>query len=447
MLRLDDSPDRQIDKLQRINAVLLDRIERAEGLRGSSYSMFQAAMALEKEVRVRTRDLERALADLSQKNHELAAARASAEEANRSKTRFLRAASHDLLQPLGAAKLLLALLGDTRLDDSQGDLVKRLATAFESVEELMHAVLDIARLDSQRIEFNRRVVPLEKLFVQLGDEFQHQAAARGLRLRFMPTSLAVDSDPTFLRRIVQNLVSNSIKYTEAGRVLVGARRRGEMAWIEVHDTGIGIREEDQARIFEEFNRNGQEGRAPGMGLGLSIVQRACAKLGHPVELDSEPGCGSVFRVGLPMVGAVCPLRAPMVREQREDDALRGRAALIIENDPGVRDAYDRILRDTWGMRTHLAEGTEQACEVMRGRTEPVDVIVADYHLAAGDTGLAAIRAVRREFGAKVPAVIVTANRDAKTARAAARIGVKVKEKPLSRSELKRVLLRLTEAQP
>ena len=187
-LRQDESDERRIEKLNRIADVLVERIDKLEEGRGSAWSMFQAAVALEQEVQARTRDLEKALADLSERNRELAVARAAAEEANRSKTRFLRAASHDLLQPLSAAKLFLSALKDTALDDFQSELALRLSGAFESVEELMHAVLDIARLDSQRIEFQRKPVELARLFHRLGVEYAPMAEAKGLRLTFAPTS-------------------------------------------------------------------------------------------------------------------------------------------------------------------------------------------------------------------------------------------------------------------
>ena len=216
LLRDGDSPARRVEKLSRITDVLIERIDRLEDSRGSAWSMFQAAVALEQEVEARTRQLRRAMNDLSERNRELAVARAAAEEANRSKTRFLRAASHDLLQPLSAARLFLAALADTRLDEYQQELAGRLAGAFESVEELMHAVLDISRLDSNRIEFDRKPVELGRLFQRLADEYAPMAEAKGLALTFVPTSAVVDSDPTFLRRIAQNLVSNAIKIYPGG---------------------------------------------------------------------------------------------------------------------------------------------------------------------------------------------------------------------------------------
>ncbi len=434
-LRGDETDQRRVEKLSRITDVLVERVGRLEETRGSAWSMFQAAVALEQEVQARTRDLERALADLSERNRELAVARAAAEEANRSKTRFLRAASHDLLQPLSAAKLFLAALKDTAQDPFQTELTQRLSGAFESVEELMHAVLDIARLDSQRIEFQRKPVELARLFHRLGVEYAPMAEAKGLRLTFAPTSAVVESDPVFLRRIAQNLVSNAIKYTDRGGVLVGVRRRGDRAWLDVLDTGVGIAPGDRARIFDEFQRIGREGGAPGMGLGLSIVRRACAKLGHPIALDSQPGRGTAFRVSLPLIG---PGHAPA----RADDALsgpslRGRVALVVENDDAMRRAYQLLLRDRLGMVARVAGGTAEALAMMG--EEPPDVVIADFNLDNDDTGLQAIRALRAAAGQAVPAITVSARRDPEINRACLELGVPMLEKPLRPEELQAML--------
>ncbi|MFO1140667.1 MAG: hybrid sensor histidine kinase/response regulator [Paracoccus sp. (in: a-proteobacteria)] len=434
-LRGDETDQRRVEKLSRITDVLVERVGRLEETRGSAWSMFQAAVALEQEVQARTRDLERALADLSERNRELAVARAAAEEANRSKTRFLRAASHDLLQPLSAAKLFLAALKDTAQDPFQTELTQRLSGAFESVEELMHAVLDIARLDSQRIEFQRKPVELARLFHRLGVEYAPMAEAKGLRLTFAPTSAVVESDPVFLRRIAQNLVSNAIKYTDRGGVLVGVRRRGDRAWLDVLDTGVGIAPGDRARIFDEFQRIGREGGAPGMGLGLSIVRRACAKLGHPIALDSQPGRGTAFRVSLPLIG---PGHAPA----RADDALsgpslRGRVALVVENDDAMRRAYQLLLRDRLGMVARVAGGTAEALAMMG--EEPPDVVIADFNLDNDDTGLQAIRALRAAAGQAVPAIIVSARREPEIDRACLELGVPMLEKPLRPEELQAML--------
>jgi signal transduction histidine kinase/CheY-like chemotaxis protein len=443
MLRDDDHLERRIEKLGRINAALIERLDRYDSTRGSAWSLFQAALVLEKEVAARTRDLECVLTDLSQKNMELAAARKAAELANRSKTRFLRAASHDLLQPLSAARLFLSTLATMELGPDQSDLVKRLGNAFESVDELMHAVLDISRLDSQRIEFNRKPVPLNALFERLRDEFEPQAAVRGLKLRFAHTSLVVDSDPIFLRRIAQNLLSNAIKYTETGGVLVGARKRGARAWLEVRDTGIGIPVADQTHIFDEFHRLERDGRGElGMGLGLSIVKRACAKLAHPILLQSEPGRGTLFRIGLNVVKFAAPVGRVRQRHKPDRDKLRGRTAMIVEDNEGMRHAYDLVLRDGWGLQTLTVGGSNAAREAMARLGRAPDMILADYHLGRNDTGLRTIKSLREISGFDIPAIVVTAHRNAGMARSCLRLGIRVLEKPVKPEELQDALLHL-----
>jgi len=438
MLKDSDDPIRRAEKLERITEVLIERVDRLEETRGSAWSMFQAAVALEREALARTRDLEQALADLSEKNRDLAVARAAAEEANRSKTRFLRAASHDLLQPLAAARLFLSALVDTNLNPLQQELAGRLAGAFESVEELMHAVLDISRLDSQRIEFHRKPVELDALFRRLAVEYAPMAEAGGLRLSFVPTSVVVDSDPTFLRRIAQNLVSNAIKYTETGGVVVGVRRRAGLIWLEVRDSGTGISEADRARIFDEFQRAVRDGGPQGMGLGLSIVRRACAKLGHPLEVESQPGRGTVFRVGLP------PVQPGDASEDCDCDSVRGlraRVALIVENDSAMRRGYELMLAGRFGMVVRATGGTAEALAAM-GQDDPPDVILADYNLDNGDTGIVAIEALRAAAGQRVPAVMVTAQRDPQIARDCAALNVPLVEKPVRPEELGAILLRV-----
>lgn len=437
-LRDEDSPQRHVEKLTRISDVLVARIDRLEESRGSAWSVFQAAVALEQEVQARTRELEQALADLSERNRELAVARALAEEANRSKTRFLRAASHDLLQPLSAAKLFLSALTDTELDPLQAELAGRLSGAFESVEELMHAVLDISRLDSQRIEFQRKPVDLAALFRRLAIEYAPMAEAKGLRLSFAPTSAVVESDPTFLRRVAQNLVSNAIKYTDRGGVLVGVRKRGGRAWLEIIDTGIGIAATDRARVFDEFQRVGREGGAPGMGLGLSIVRRACAKLGHPIAMDSEPGRGTVFRISLPLVNPERAIEGALALPA--GPSLRGRVALVVENDDAMRRAYELILKDRLGMVPRVTGGIAEALAQMGD--DPPDVVIADYNLDNGDTGLQAIRDLRLRVGQPVPAIIVSARRDPEIGRASFEMGVPVLEKPVRPEELQAMLHRM-----
>ncbi len=438
MIREDEGPERRIEKLERINRVLIDRIKRLDDRKGSAHSMFQAAMALEREVTARKLELEQALTDLRQKNEELATARTAAEAANRSKTRFLSAASHDLLQPISAARLFLSTLNDTDLDPLQVELVDRISAAFHAVEDLMRAVLDISRLDPQsmNIRFNVGPVALGPTLSRLAREFQPSAAAKGLTLRHVPTTAIVDSDPVYLRRIVQNLLSNAIRYTDRGKVLLGVRRRARDVVVEVLDTGVGIASHDLDRVFEEFNRGTSAPSQPGMGLGLSIVRRACTMLGHGVELDSIRGGGTVVRITLPL--STSSRAAPAVPQFSfvRGAGLAGRAVIVIENDVPLRRAYEILLGKQWNMLAYVVGTTAEAL-ALDCRPE---VIVADFHLDEHDTGLRSIRRLRAQHGRRLPALLVTAHADEVLAQTCARENVQILAKPVRKRDLRHLLM-------
>ncbi|MDH2328896.1 ATP-binding protein [Cereibacter sp. SYSU M97828] len=418
-------------KLRRINAALIRRIDQLDAERSSTWSLARTAALLEKEVLARNRDLERALAELSAINAELATARAAAEEANRAKSRFLRAASHDLLQPLSAAKLFLSHLGEVAQDAGQRDLVARINANFESAEELIRALLEIARLDSRKLEVNPAPVSLWRLFQRLSIDMQGLAA--GLDLRFVRSSAVVMSDPVYLRRIAQNLISNALKYTERGRVLVGARRDGDAIWLEVHDTGPGIAPADQRRIFNEFERLSRSD-VPGMGLGLSIVGRACAQLDHRLEVRSQPGRGSLFRVRLPLVGGVCLVDTRPAPGRHVPGVFARSSALVVENDPNMRQAFVFLL-ESWGMSVAQAQGTAAALRHLERGFRP-DMILTDYRLEQGDTGVHVIAAVRDALGMAVPALIVSGECADAIAKASAHLGAAVLEKPVAETTLR-----------
>ncbi|WP_136682968.1 ATP-binding response regulator [Falsirhodobacter xinxiangensis] len=418
-------------KLRRINAALIRRIDQLDAERSSTWSLARTAALLEKEVLARNRDLERALAELSAINAELATARAAAEEANRAKSRFLRAASHDLLQPLSAAKLFLSHLGEVAQDAGQRDLVARINANFESAEELIRALLEIARLDSRKLDVNPAPVSLWRLFQRLSIDMQGLTA--GLDLRFVPSSAVVTSDPVYLRRIAQNLISNALKYTESGRVLVGARRDGDAIWLEVHDTGPGIAPADQRRIFNEFERLSRSD-VPGMGLGLSIVNRACAQLDHRLEVRSHPGRGSLFRVRLPLVGGVCLVDARPAPGRQMPGIFAQSSALVVENDPNMRQAFVFLL-ESWGMSVAHAQGTVAALRHLERGFRP-DVILTDYRLEHGDTGVHAIASVRAALGSAVPALIVSGECADAIRKASGHLGAAVLEKPVAETALR-----------
>ena len=267
--------ERRIAKLQKINAALMQRVERSMDQQGNAYSLFQTAIALESQVRQRTEELTSALARLERTNDELSAARDTSERANRFKTRFFTAVGHDLLQPLHAARLSASALAEANGSASQRAIAERIEHALTTIEQLLKSILDISKLEAGVVTPACRSVALDEMFASLVVDLEPQARAKGLALTWRRNGLTVNSDPLMLRRILQNLMANAVQYTDKGCVRLLGRPRGEMVRIEVWDTGPGIGEADRETIFEEFQRGAATDRPTvgGFGLGLSIVQR------------------------------------------------------------------------------------------------------------------------------------------------------------------------------
>ena len=326
-------------------------------------------------------------AELQRLNAELERAKNEADAANLSKTRFLAAASHDILQPLNAARLYASSLseGGSQIGvEERADLARNVDVSLEAVEEILGALLDISRLDAGATRPEISDVPVGDLMGTLEIEFAALARAKGLDLIFVPTSLAVRTDRRLMRRLMQNLISNALKYTLKGRVLVGCRRLPGAARIEVWDTGLGIPPEHERAVFAEFRRLDQGARvARGLGLGLSIVERLGRVLEHPVGLRSRPGKGSVFSVTAPLGRAAAKPRAePDAPEPvAAGEPLSGFKVLAIDNEPRVLEGM-RVLLERWGCAVATAHGLEEATAALAEFGEP-DVIIADYHLEFG----------------------------------------------------------------
>ncbi len=393
---------------------------------------------LERRVQARTAELERL-------NQALAQAKTEAEEANVSKTRFLAAAGHDILQPLNAARLYASSLTESAAEggaDERVSLARNVDASLEAVEEILGALLDISRLDAGATRPEIVDFPVNDIFRQLEIEFAPTARAKGLALRFVASSLCVRSDRRLMRRLLQNLVSNAVKYTPKGRVLVGCRRVAGAVRIEVWDTGLGIPGDKQRQIFEEFERLEQGARAArGLGLGLSIVERLGRVLGHAVTLRSKPGVGSVFAVVAPL-GVASPTLAAdasLPEPALAGEALNGLRVLAIDNEPRVLDGM-RVLLSKWGCRVATAHGLDEAFEALASLEGAPDAIIADYHLDEGD-GLAAIAALRERLGFSVAAILATAERSQEVRDAAARADVALLNKPLKPAPLRAQLTR------
>lgn len=414
----------------------------------------EAKQTLEQRVEERTAELtelnetlRREIADRLAIEQELIEAKETAEEANRSKTRFLAAASHDLLQPLNAARLFLSSLSESEGTADQFKLIEKVDMAFLSVEELLETLLYISRLDAGAIETNIQDFALCRILDALETEFRPLAQQEGLGLRFVPTSAVVRSDQKYLRRIIQNLLSNAIRYTSRGTVLVGVRHRGGDAVIEVHDTGPGIPEEHLPRIFEEFQRfhEGGERQRNAMGLGLAIVKRAARLLDHRIEVRSERGTGSVFAVTVPR-----SFGAPVAAEQerRETDApaadLRGAIALLIENDLDILEGMIGLL-GKWGIVAVPTMSAGEAVESVEHMGRLPALVIADYHLD-DETGLDAVRQLRAAWDESLPALIVTADRSHELQLDLAGDGIELMTKPVNPARLKSVISRLVRKQ-
>lgn len=369
----------------------------------------------------------------------LEGALAQAERANASKSRFVAAVSHDLLQPLSAAKLFLAAMESTTSPDELALTVSRARSAFDSVESILGALLDISRLDSGTAGITPATFPLDMLLTRLGDEFRELARRKGLELRVVSSSVVVRSDASYLRRVVQNLMANAVRYTRAGKVLVGVRRVRGAARIEIWDTGPGIPAGDREAVFREFHRLADGHRAGGMGLGLAIVERACALLDHPLELVSEEGRGTGFRITVPLAVDRAGRPEGSAEQMPPRGNVEGIVALVIENDEALRMALVGLL-ETWGVSVLDAGNTGQALGLLADLGIAPDVIVADYHLEDDRDGIEAIAACRAEYGV-MPAILVSADRSRALAERCAFLGIPLLNKPVEPTRLHELLSR------
>jgi Na+/proline symporter/signal transduction histidine kinase len=390
----------------------------------------QANETLEQRVSERT-------AELTRVNHALAEARAAADDANIGKTRFFAAAGHDILQPLNAARLYSSSLVERLGASDNSALVRNIDSALESVESILGAVLDISRLDTGAMKPRFSTVALNGLLERIETDFAPMAREKNLKLVVRPTRLAVRSDPTLLRRLVQNLVSNAIKYTPAGRVVVAARLQGDKVVIQVTDSGIGIPASKFRTVFKEFARLEEGMRtASGLGLGLSIVDRIARVLHHPVELTSKPGRGTTFRVVMPLEIAK-PASAsvvPLSAAERSNLTLQGFRVLCIDNEPKILEGM-ALLVSGWGCSVQCAGSIQEMDTLISSQTIPPDLVIADYHLGDG-SGIGAILRLRALYQMELPALLITADRTAEVRAEAERHSITLQHKPVKPAALR-----------
>jgi signal transduction histidine kinase/CheY-like chemotaxis protein len=391
----------------------------------------RANATLEKRVRDRTEELTRL-------NSELALAKSTAEDANISKTRFLAAASHDILQPLNAARLYVTSLVERKTGGEETRLVENIDESLQAIEEILGALLDISRLDAGAMTTSISSFKIGDLMRSLEIEFAPIARAKGLKLSFVPCSLPVQSDRLLLRRLLQNLVSNAIKYTPRGRVLVGCRRHGPSLRICVYDTGVGIPTIKRGEIFKEFHRLEQGARiARGLGLGLSIVERLARVLNHGIAIDANAGGGSMFSVTVPTAKAITHTAAVTSATPLARTPIAGALIVCIENDTAILDGMRTLLK-AWDAEVIAVADPEAAIAAIEVAGRRVTGLLVDYHLDRGN-GIAAIREIRRRFGDTIPAILITADRSPQVQVAAREEKVAVLNKPVKPASLRALL--------
>lgn len=367
---------------------------------------------------------------------ELRRARDAAEHANRAKTRFLAAASHDLRQPLQALGMFVEVLAANHREDAEARLVDRIRDSVHALETLLNALLDISKLEAGLVEANPQPTPLKPLLDRLGAEFAPLAEAQGLRFRARDCDAVVHTDPVLLERILRNLLKNALRYTREGSIMLACRMRGDHVRLEVRDSGIGIPEGHRQLIFQEFHQigNTQRDRRQGLGLGLAIVDRLARLLGHRISVHSKPGRGSCFSVTVPVVAPEKrgPSRPP---EQLSMNMSKGGGLIaLIDDEPDVLESA-RMLIESWGYGVVTALDVDDAIRSLNGRRQP-DVILADYRLRNGSTGGQAIERIRGWAGRDIPAIILTGDTAPERLRQATARGYRLLHKPVQAGSLR-----------
>lgn len=378
--------------------------------------------------------LQESRASLEQKIEERTLALA---QANSAKSRFLAVASHDLRQPVHALGLFVAQAKAERDDAVRATLLGRIESSWQSISSLLDALLDISKLDSQNLQVKRVNFEVQSVLDNIEQGFAIQAHAKGLRLRVRPSPLLLNCDPLLLERVLFNLVSNALRYTREGGVLIGVRRQGDHARIEVWDTGAGIAPEESEHIFDEFTRGyASSGDTVGLGLGLAIVRRLARLLEAPVTLRSRPGRGSMFSIAVALAPPGARADTPVASEVPQT-GFTGGLALIIDDDASARDAVSGLLRQ-WGWEVIGADSSHQALAVLASDGRTLDVIVSDYHLL-GENGVDAIVRIRAARALDIPAVLVSGDVTDVLRAHAAQLSLHLLHKPLQAAKLRTML--------
>ncbi|MFO2462869.1 hybrid sensor histidine kinase/response regulator [Pseudomonas sp. 15FMM2] len=420
----------------------LDELEAERNrYKGLNDELEQRVAARTDELLEANRNLQQQIARRERIEQDLRDARDAAQAANRSKDKYLAAASHDLLQPLNAARLLISTLRERRLPSAEQVLVERTHQALEGAEDLLADLLDISRLDQAAVKPDIALYRLDELLAPLVSEFQSVAAAAGLNLRVHMGRYAINTDLRLLTRILRNFLSNACRYTDEGCILLGARRRGERLRLEVWDTGRGIAADSLESIFLEFNQLnvGRAADRKGVGLGLAIVERIAKILGYQIAVRSWPGRGSMFSIEVPLSPEMPLPLCQAMPQAGAGNPLPGRRLLVLDNEVTILESMSALLGQ-WGCEVVVATDQAGALVALQGRAP--ELILADYHLDHGVVGCEVVRQLREHFASTIPAVIITADRTDQCRRSLQRLQAPLLNKPVKPGKLRAVLSQL-----
>ncbi|WP_022978034.1 PAS domain-containing hybrid sensor histidine kinase/response regulator [Nevskia ramosa] len=409
----------------------------------TSYSDVTAYKQAQQALEVVNEQLEERV---SERTAALEEARGVAERANRAKSRFLATVTHDLVQPLNAARLFVTSIDRDAVPVETARIVGQVESSLHAAENLIGALLDISRLDAAAQPVRREHFPVDRVLAPLANEFSALAQARGLEFRYVASSAIVETDPALLRRILQNFLSNAVRYTRSGCVLLGCRRLPGGLEIGVWDTGPGIPAGRQPEIFEEFRRleAGQD-FDQGLGLGLSIADRLSKLLHHRLSLRSTVGRGSRFSIEVPFGdrSSIAPLRpAPVTRST---DRLHGRLVFCLDNEQSTLDALGALLT-RWGCRVIVARNASEAYACFGPDAEVPDLALIDFHLGEGASGIAVMAELRQRWGVAVPAIVLTADPTVAARNAASAAGLARLPKPVKPAALRALMSRMIRIQ-
>lgn len=363
-----------------------------------------------------------------------------AEQASRDKSRFLAAASHDLRQPVHALTMFLGAMQNCSLDAPARQILGHIDESVSALDGLFTSLLDISRLDAGVVQSDSRAFHIHPLVERIVRDYDEEAARKGIALVVQPCSLAVLADPILLERVLRNLVSNAVRYTDRGRVVIGCRR-GRRLSIEVWDTGKGIPGEEQQRIFQEYYQlgNAERDRAMGLGLGLAIVKRLAELMACPLALKSRPGKGSVFAISVP-IAAAAP-EQPAAAPGPSRGAMVSGLILVVDDETAIQSAMQSLLA-SWGHEVIVAESCAQMLDKVATCPRQPDLIICDYRLRQGENGIATIQRLQSEYNEDIPALLITGDTAPDRLKEARESGFLLLHKPLHNSKLRAAITNL-----